>query len=41
MTYKEAMLLAEKHQREVVDPAIEELKKIIRKVINKKEDRSK
>ena len=26
MTYKEAMLLAEKHQREVVDPAIEELK---------------
>lgn len=41
MTYKEVMLLAEKHQREVVDPAIEELKKIIREVINKKEDRGK
>lgn len=41
MTYKEAMLLAEKHQREVVDPAIEELKKIIREVINKKENRGK
>jgi len=30
MTYKEAMELAEKYQKEIVNPAIEELKKMIK-----------
>lgn len=31
MTYEEAMKLAKKYQKEVVDPTIEELKKMIKK----------
>lgn len=39
MTYEEAMKLAKKYQKEIVNPAIEELKKII-KTAKEREDKN-